>query len=68
MPFQDLREFLTRLDEEGDLARIKRPVATEFEIAAGMYAGDQEETIGADVPEDKEPPSKSPPKTEKVER
>ena len=40
----------------------------KFEIAARTYAGDQEETIGPDVPEDKEPPSKSPAKTEKVER
>ncbi len=57
-----------------DAEKIIRTIAVDrtrkikFEIAAGTYAGDQEETIGADVPEDKEPPSKSPEKTEKVER
>lgn len=36
MPYRDLREFLTRLEAEGQLARVNRPVKTEFEIAAGI--------------------------------
>jgi 2,5-furandicarboxylate decarboxylase 1 len=36
MPYRDLREFLDRLEEAGQLRRVTRPVATEFEIAAGI--------------------------------
>ena len=36
MPYRDLREFLTRLEAEGQLVRVKRPVKAEFEIAAGI--------------------------------
>jgi 4-hydroxy-3-polyprenylbenzoate decarboxylase/2,5-furandicarboxylate decarboxylase 1 len=36
MPYPDLRAFLDRLEAVGDLAHIKRPVDTRFEIAAGI--------------------------------
>lgn len=36
MPYRDMREFLARLEAEGQLRRIARPVRTEFEIAAGI--------------------------------
>ncbi len=36
MPYRDLRQFLNRLKAEGQLARVRRPVKTEFEIAAGI--------------------------------
>ena len=36
MPFHDLREFLAALEAAGDLVRVKRPVETRFEIAAGI--------------------------------
>ena len=36
MPYRDLREFLARLESEGQLRRVTRPVRTEFEIAAGI--------------------------------
>lgn len=34
MPFRDLREFLSLLEEKGELLRTKKPVATRFEISA----------------------------------
>ncbi len=34
MPFCDLREFIERLEEDGELIRIKRPVDLDFEISA----------------------------------
>jgi 4-hydroxy-3-polyprenylbenzoate decarboxylase/2,5-furandicarboxylate decarboxylase 1 len=36
MAYDDMRQFLRALDDAGDLARIKRPVDTRFEIAAGI--------------------------------
>jgi 4-hydroxy-3-polyprenylbenzoate decarboxylase/2,5-furandicarboxylate decarboxylase 1 len=36
MAYRDLREFLARLEAEGQLRRVTRPVRTEFEIAAGI--------------------------------
>ena len=36
MAYRDLREFLDRLEAEGQLARVRRPVETRFEIAAGI--------------------------------
>ena len=41
MPYRDLREFLDRLDAEGDLARVSRPVSTEFEISGIQSAATQ---------------------------
>jgi UbiD family decarboxylase len=34
MPFKDLREFIALLEEKKDLLRVKKPVDTEYEIAA----------------------------------
>lgn len=34
MPFKDLREFITLLEEKKDLLRVKKPVDTRFEISA----------------------------------
>jgi prepilin-type N-terminal cleavage/methylation domain-containing protein len=69
-PYKRVDGTLDVQDEEKIIRTIAidRTRKIKFEIAAGTYAGDQEETIGTDVPEDKEPPSKSPEKTEKVER
>jgi 4-hydroxy-3-polyprenylbenzoate decarboxylase/2,5-furandicarboxylate decarboxylase 1 len=36
VPYRDLREFIDRLEAEGQLARVARPVETRFEIAAGI--------------------------------
>jgi 2,5-furandicarboxylate decarboxylase 1 len=36
LPYSDMREFLAALDQAGELARIKRPVDTRYEIAAGI--------------------------------
>ena len=36
MPYADMREFLERLEAEDELVTIRRPVKTEFEIAAGI--------------------------------
>ncbi len=36
MPYDDMRQFLTALEEAGELARVTRPVDTRFEIAAGI--------------------------------
>jgi len=36
VPYRDLREFLDRLEAAGQLARVHRPVSTQFEIAAGI--------------------------------
>ena len=34
MPFKDLREFLTLLDEKGELLRTRKPVDLKFEISS----------------------------------
>jgi UbiD family decarboxylase len=34
--YQDLRGFMALLEEEGELRRVRRPVSTRFEIAAGI--------------------------------
>jgi 2,5-furandicarboxylate decarboxylase 1 len=34
--YADLREFIARLEAEGQLRRVTRPVQTRFEIAAGL--------------------------------
>src|SRR6266480_3931080 len=34
MPFKDLREFISLLEEKGDLLRTQRPVDVKFEIAS----------------------------------
>ncbi|HEY7167586.1 MAG TPA: UbiD family decarboxylase [Candidatus Binatia bacterium] len=34
MPFKDLREFLTLLDEKGELLRTRKPVDVKFEISS----------------------------------
>ena len=34
MPFRDLREFLTLLEEKGELLKTKKPVDVKFEISA----------------------------------
>jgi 4-hydroxy-3-polyprenylbenzoate decarboxylase/2,5-furandicarboxylate decarboxylase 1 len=34
--YQDLRGFMALLEEEGELRRVRRPVSTKFEIAAGI--------------------------------
>ena len=34
MPFKDLREFISLLEEKGDLLRTTRPVDVKFEIAS----------------------------------
>jgi len=34
MPFEDLRQFVTALDEAGELARVKREVDPKFEVGA----------------------------------
>jgi 2,5-furandicarboxylate decarboxylase 1 len=34
MPFKDLREFITYLEEQKELRRIRKPVDTKYEIAA----------------------------------
>jgi 4-hydroxy-3-polyprenylbenzoate decarboxylase/2,5-furandicarboxylate decarboxylase 1 len=34
MPFRDLREFITRLEKENEIRRIKKPIDTTHEIAA----------------------------------
>ena len=69
-PYKRVDGTLDVSDEEKIIRTIAvdRTRKIKFEIAAGMYADDQEETIGADVTEDKELPSKSPKKTEKLER
>jgi 2,5-furandicarboxylate decarboxylase 1 len=36
VPYADMRAFLDRLEADGQLRRIRRPVATKFEIAAGL--------------------------------
>jgi 4-hydroxy-3-polyprenylbenzoate decarboxylase/2,5-furandicarboxylate decarboxylase 1 len=36
MPYTDLRDFMQRLESEGELVRVKRAVQTQFEIAAGI--------------------------------
>ncbi|KPK36349.1 MAG: hypothetical protein AMJ65_16290 [Phycisphaerae bacterium SG8_4] len=69
-PYKRVDGTLDVLDEQ----KIIRTIAVDktrkiaFEIAAPVDANDQEQMVGADVPEDKEPPSESPKKTEKVER
>jgi 4-hydroxy-3-polyprenylbenzoate decarboxylase/2,5-furandicarboxylate decarboxylase 1 len=58
MPYRDLRAFLERLDEVGDLVHVRRPVSTEFEIAAGIRRMSNEagpalwfdDVIGHDMP------------------
>ena len=69
-PYKRVDGTLDVQDEEKIIRTIAvdRTRKIKFEIAARTYAGDQEETIGPDEPENKEPPSKSPAKTEKVER
>ena len=32
MPFKDLREFLTLLEQEGELLKRRKPVDVKFEI------------------------------------
>jgi len=34
MPFNDLREFITFLESEGELIRTKKPVDVKYEISA----------------------------------
>ncbi|HEY1266332.1 MAG TPA: hypothetical protein VGH16_03685, partial [Candidatus Binatia bacterium] len=34
MPFSDLREYLNRLEKQGDLARVKKEVDPKYEIGA----------------------------------
>src|ERR1700752_4482658 len=34
MPFRDLREFLTLLEEKGELLKTKKPVDVKFEISS----------------------------------
>ena len=34
MPFKDLREFITYLEEQKELRRIRKPVDIKYEIAA----------------------------------
>ena len=34
MPFRDLREFITHLEDQKELRRIRKPVDTKYEIAA----------------------------------
>ena len=36
MRYQGLRGFMALLEEEGELRRVRRPVSTKFEIAAGI--------------------------------
>jgi UbiD family decarboxylase len=36
MPYPDLRGFMASLEEAGELRRVRRPVSTAFEIAAGI--------------------------------
>jgi 2,5-furandicarboxylate decarboxylase 1 len=36
LAYRDLRAFLDRLEAEGQLAHVHRPVSTQFEIAAGI--------------------------------
>ena len=36
MPYHDLRGFMALLEEAGELRRVRRPVSTRFEIAAGI--------------------------------
>ncbi|MBR6672334.1 MAG: UbiD family decarboxylase, partial [Alistipes sp.] len=31
--YKNLREYIARLEQEGELVRVKRPVSTRFEIA-----------------------------------
>ena len=47
---------------------VDRTRKIKFEVAEAMNAGDQGETIPADVPEGKKLPSKTPEKTERVKR
>jgi len=69
-PYKRVDGTLDVLDEE----KIIRTIAVDktrkiaFEIAAPVDANDQEQTIGTDIGEDKESPSGSPRKIEKVER
>jgi 2,5-furandicarboxylate decarboxylase 1 len=56
--YADLREFIARLEAEGQLRRVRRPVETRFEIAAGIrrmsdIAGPAllfENVVGYDMP------------------
>ena len=41
MPFEDLREFAQKLEENGDLVRIKREVDWNLEAAAIMRRGNE---------------------------
>jgi 2,5-furandicarboxylate decarboxylase 1 len=36
MPYQDMRGFMAALEAAGELRRVRRPVSTKFEIAAGI--------------------------------
>jgi prepilin-type N-terminal cleavage/methylation domain-containing protein len=69
-PYKKVDGTLDVPDEE----KIIRTIAVDttrkikFEVAEVMNADDQGETVGADVPEGKELPSKTPEKAEKVKR
>ncbi len=69
-PYKKVGGTLDVLDKEKIIRTIAvdRTRKIKFEVAEGMNAGNQVETIPADVPGDKELPSKSPKKTERVER
>ena len=34
MPFSDLREFISKLDEAGELARVRKEVDPKYEVGA----------------------------------
>jgi prepilin-type N-terminal cleavage/methylation domain-containing protein len=69
-PYKNVDGTLDVPDEEKIIRTIAvdRTRKVKFDVAPGMNAGDQGETIGADVPEDKALPPESPKKAEKVER
>jgi 2,5-furandicarboxylate decarboxylase 1 len=58
MPYHDLRGFMALLEAAGELRRVRRPVSTKYEIAAGIRRmGDTggpallfEDVIGHDLP------------------
>jgi 2,5-furandicarboxylate decarboxylase 1 len=58
MRYHDMRGFMALLEEAGELRRVRRPVSTEFEIAAGIRRmGDTggpallfENVLGHDMP------------------
>ena len=69
-PYKRVDGTLDVPDEEKIIRTIAvdRSRKIKFDVAQGMYAGDQEEAIPVEAPEGEKPPVETPKKTEKVKR